>query len=262
MDTFSTELIVDVLDVLIVSYLLYRLFSLMRGTRAVHMFFGLIILFILSVIANFVNMIALNWIIASLRTVWVIAFVIIFQPELRRALAQMGQNRFLSRFVSVSESKGVIPEVIKAVSAMAEKKIGALIVLEKDMGLKNYVETGTKVDAKVTSELLGTIFTPPSPLHDGAVIIENDRVVAAGCILPLTQDPRVTSALGTRHRAALGLSEETDAIAVVVSEETGTIAYAEGGKLHRKIDLNTLRSDLLKSFGMVAEEKSPAPTPA
>jgi diadenylate cyclase len=262
MDTFSTDLIVDALDILIVSYLLYRLFSLMRGTRAVHMFFGLIVLFILSVIANFVNMIALNWIIASLRTVWVIAFVIIFQPELRRALAQMGQNRILSRFVSVSESKGVVPEVIKAVSNMAEKKIGALIVLEKDMGLKNYIETGTKVDAKVTSELLGTIFTPPSPLHDGAVIVQNDRVVAAGCILPLTQDPRVTSALGTRHRAALGLSEETDAIAVVVSEETGTIAYAEGGKLHRKIELNTLRSDLLKSFGMVAEEKVLTPTAA
>ena len=262
MDTFSTELIVDVLDILIVSYLLYRLFSLMRGTRAVHMFFGLIVLFILSVIASWVNMIALNWIIASLRTVWVIAFVIIFQPELRRALAQMGQNRILSRFVSVSDSKGVVPEIIKSVSSMAEKKIGALIVLEKDMGLKNYIETGTKVDAKVTAELLGTIFTPPSPLHDGAVIIQNDRVVAAGCILPLTQDPRVASALGTRHRAALGLSEETDAIVVIVSEETGTIAYAEGGKLHRKVELNTLREDLLKSFGMVVEEKTPAPAAA
>lgn len=262
MDSISAELVIDILDVLIVSYFLYRLFSLMRGTRAVHMFFGLIVLFILSVIAQWVNMIALNWIIASLRTVWVIAFVIIFQPELRRALAMMGQNRILSRFVSVSESKGVVPEIIKAVSNMAEKKIGALIALEKDMGLKNYVETGTKVDASVTSELLGTIFTPPSPLHDGAVIIQNDRVVAAGCILPLTQDPRVTSALGTRHRAALGLSEETDAIVIVVSEETGTIAYAEGGKLHRKIDLNTLRGDLLKSFGMVAEEKVAAPAAA
>jgi diadenylate cyclase len=256
-DSFSTEIIIDAIDILIVSYLLYRLFSLMRGTRAVHMFFGLILLFILSVIAQWVNMIALNWLIASLRTVWVIAFVIIFQPELRRALAMMGQNRFLSRFVSVQET-GVVPEIIKSVSSLAEKKIGGLIVLEKDMGLKNYVETGTLVDAKVTAELLGTIFTPPSPLHDGAVIIQNDRVVAAGCILPLTQDARVASALGTRHRAALGLSEETDAIVIVVSEETGTIAYAEGGKLHRKIDLNLLRSDLLKSFGMVTEEKAPA----
>lgn len=261
MDSFSTEIVIDILDVLIVSYFLYRLFSLMRGTRAVHMFFGLIVLFILSVIAQWVNMIALNWLISSLRTVWVIAFVIIFQPELRRALAMMGQNPILSRFVSVRET-GVVPEIIRAVGKMAEKKTGALIVLEKDMGLKNYVETGTKIDAKVTSELIGTVFTPPSPLHDGAVIIQNDRVVAAGCILPLTQDPRVASALGTRHRAALGLTEETDAIVIVVSEETGTVAYAEGGKLHRKIDLKTLRSDLLKSFGMVTEEKTPAPAPA
>jgi diadenylate cyclase len=258
MERFSTDLIVDILDILIVSYLLYRLFSLMRGTRAVHMFFGLIVLFILSVIAQWVNMIALDWIISSLRTVWVIAFVIIFQPELRRALAMMGQNPVLSRFVSVQESKGVVPEIIKAVASMSEKRIGALIVLEKDMGLKNYAETGTEVDATVSAELLGTIFTPPSPLHDGAVIIQNDRVVAAGCILPLTQDPRVASALGTRHRAALGLSEETDAIVIVVSEETGTIAYAEGGKLHRKIDINTLRGDLLKSYGMIVEEKTPA----
>lgn len=258
MDTFSTELIIDALDVIIVSYLLYRLFSLMSGTRAVHMFSGLIVLSLLSLIAQWLNMIALNWIVASLRTVWVIAFVIIFQPELRRALAMIGQNRFLRRFVNVQESKGVVPEIIKAVSNMSEKNIGALIALEKDMGLKNYVETGTKVDATVTAELLGTIFTPPSPLHDGAVIIQNDRVVAAGCILPLTQDQRVLSSLGTRHRAALGLSEETDAIVIVVSEETGTIAYAESGKLHRKIDLNTLRSDLLKNIGMVTEEKAAA----
>lgn len=257
MSDFSFDLIVDVLDVVIVSFLLYRLFSLMRGTRAVHMFFGLIVLFILSVIAQWGNLIALNWIVSSLRTVWVIAFVIIFQPELRRALAMLGQNRFLNRFVSVREG-GVIPEIVRSVGHLAEKQIGALIVLEKDMGLKNYIETGTPVDAQVSSELLETIFTPPSPLHDGAVIIRNDRVVAAGCILPLTQDQRLAPALGTRHRAAMGLSEESDAITIVVSEETGNVAYAQDGKLHRKIDTNTLRSDLLRNFGMVAEEKKEA----
>lgn len=254
MTSFSFDLIVDVIDILIVSLLLYRLFSLMRGTRAVHMFFGLIVLFILSVIAQWFNLIAINWLVSSLRTVWVIAFVIIFQPELRRALAMLGQNRILGRFVSDTGS-GVIPEIVRSVSHLAEKQIGALIVLEKDMGLKNYIETGTPVDARVSSELLETIFTPPSPLHDGAVIIQNDRVVAAGCILPLTQDQRLAPALGTRHRAAMGLSEESDAITIVVSEETGTVAYAQDGKLHRKIDINTLRSDLLKNFGMVAEEK-------
>ena len=175
--SFTFDLIVDIFDVLIVSFLLYKLFSLMHGTRAVHMFFGLIVLFILSVIAQWFNLIAINWLISSLRTVWVIAFVIIFQPELRRALASISQIRFLRRFVRVEES-GVIPEIIKACQRMADKKIGALIVLEKDMGLKNYAETGTRVDGKVTEELLETIFTPPSPLHDGAVIIH--RCVRSG----------------------------------------------------------------------------------
>jgi len=254
MNAFTLELVVDAIDILIVSFLLYQLFSLMQGTRAASMFFGLIALFILSVVAQWFNLIAVNWLVSSLRTVWVIAFVIIFQPELRRALANLGHNPLFSRFVRVNES-GIIPEVVRSAQQMAEKKIGALIVLEKDTGLRTYVESGTVVDARVSAELIGTIFTPPSPLHDGAVIIQNDRVIAAGCILPLTQDQRVSQALGTRHRAALGLTEETDAIVVVVSEETGTIAYAEGGKLHRKIDVKTLRTELLNSFGAAPDEK-------
>jgi diadenylate cyclase len=248
------EFIVDAIDIVIVSLLLYRLFSLMRGTRAVHMFFGLIVLFVLSVVAQWVHLIAVNWLISSLRTVWVIAFVIIFQPELRRALALLGQNRLLSRFVRMRES-GVIPEIVKSVQELSEKKIGALIVLEKDTGLKNYAETGTPIDAKVTSELIESLFTPPSPLHDGAIIIQNDRVVAAGCILPLSQDQRLAPALGMRHRAALGLSEETDAMVIIVSEETGSIAYADDGKIYRKVDLTTLRSELLHSFGMLREDR-------
>jgi len=261
MSTLSTDLIIDILDVLIVSSLLYRLFVLMKGTRAVHMFFGLILLFVMSVVAQWLDFLALNWIISSLKTVWVIAFVILFQPELRRALASMGQHRYLKLFFKVEET-GVIPEIIKACSYLAEKGIGALIVLEKDMGLKNYVETGTKIDAKVIAELLETIFTPPSPLHDGAVIIQNDRIVAAGCILPLTQNPRISATLGTRHRAALGLSEETDAIVILVSEETGTIAYAQGGKLKRRIDTKTLRNDLIKNFGLTSEDSTPSPATA
>lgn len=254
MESISNDLIIDAIDILIVSFLLYKLFTLMRGTRAVHMFFGLIVLFVVSVVAQWANLMALNWIISSLKTVWVIAFVIIFQPELRRALASLGQHRFLNRLFSVEET-GVIPEIIKSASRLADKGIGAIIVLEKDMGLKNYIETGTKIDSKVTAELLETIFSPTTPLHDGAVIVQNDRLAAAGCILPLTQDQRLSVALGTRHRAAIGLTEETDAIVIVVSEETQTISYAEGGKLKRKIDINTLRTDLLKNFGLMGEEK-------
>jgi diadenylate cyclase len=248
------EFVVDAIDVLIVSLLLYRLFSLMRGTRAVHMFFGLIVLFVLSVVAQWAHLIAVNWLISSLRTVWVIAFVIIFQPELRRALSLLGQNRMLSRFLRMRES-GVIPEIMKSVQDLSEKRIGALIVLEKDMGLKNYTETGTPIDAKVSSELIGTLFTPSSPLHDGAIIIQHDRVVAAGCTLPLSQDQRLAPALGMRHRAALGLSEESDALVIIVSEETGSIAYADNGKIYRKVDLSTLRSELLHSFGMIRDAR-------
>ena len=255
MPDISNAILIDIVDVLIVSFLLYKLFTLMRGTRAVHMFFGLVILFILSVVAQWAHLMALNWIISSLKTVWVIAFVIIFQPELRRALASLGQHRFLSRLFTVEET-GVLPEIIKSVSRLAEKGIGAIIVLEKDMGLKNYIETGTKIDARLTAELVETIFSPTSPLHDGAVIVQNDRVAAAGCILPLTQDQRLSVSLGTRHRAAIGLTEETDAVVIVVSEETQAISYAQSGKLNRKIDINTLRAELLKNFGIAGEEKT------
>jgi diadenylate cyclase len=248
------ELIVDVLDIAIVSFLLYHLFNLMRGTRAVHMFFGLMVLFLLSVVAQWMNLIAVNWLISSLRTVWVIAFVIIFQPELRRALSMLGQNRLLSRFVRVRQSR-VIPEIVKSVQELAEKRVGALIVLEKDMGLKNYVETGTPVDARVTAELIETIFTRPSPLHDGAIVIQNDRVVAAGCTLPLSQNQRLAQALGMRHRAGLGLAEETDALVIVISEETGSIAFAEDSKLYRKVDLMTLKNELYRSFGITGDDR-------
>jgi diadenylate cyclase len=255
MPEISNAILVDILDILIVSFLLYKLFTLMRGTRAVHMFFGLVILFILSVVAQWVHLMALGWIISSLKTVWVIAFVIIFQPELRRALASLGQHRFLSRLFTVEET-GVLPEIIKSVTRLADKGIGAIIVLEKDMGLKNYIETGTKIDARLTAELVETIFSPTSPLHDGAVIVQNDRIAAAGCILPLTQDQRLSVSLGTRHRAAIGLTEETDAVAIVVSEETQAISWAQSGKLNRKIDVNTLRTELLRNFGIAGEEKT------
>ena len=261
LEIISTDFVTDIVDIVIVAFLLYQLFKMMRGTRAVHMFSGLIVLFVLSVVAQWANLMALNWIISSLKTVWVIAFVILFQPELRRALASLGQQRFLNRFFTVEE-QGVIPEIIKSATRLADKGIGAIIVLEKDLGLKNYIETGTKIDSKVTAELIETVFTPASPLHDGAVIIQNGRVAAAGCILPLTQDQRLSVALGTRHRAAIGLTEETDAIVIVVSEETQTISYAESGKLKRKIDINTLRTDLLKNFGLTGEEKATKPATA
>lgn len=253
MSSFHLNLTIDILDIVIVAFLFYRLFLLVKGTRATQMFIGLFLLIIVSFIARWLNLNALNWIISSLKTVWVIAFVILFQPELRKALTQLGQNRILGFFIKVEESS-IVSEIVKACHQLTQKGLGALIVLERDVGLRNYTETGTPLDARVTSELLVTIFTPPSPLHDGAAIVEKNRVIAAGCILPLSQNPRLSKSLGTRHRAGLGLSEETDAIVIIVSEETGTISLAISGKLRRKLDINTLRNDLVGIIGIKSEE--------
>ncbi len=253
MSLFHLNLAIDVLDILIVAFLFYRLFLLIKGTRAAQMFIGLFLLIIVSFIARWLNMNALNWILSSLKTVWVIAFVILFQPELRRALSLLGQNRIIGYFIKVEES-GTVSEIVKACHQLTQTGLGAIIAIEQDVGLRNYIETGTPIDGRVTAELLVTIFTPPSPLHDGAVIIEKNRLIAAGCILPLSQNPRLAKSLGTRHRAGLGLSEESDAVVIIVSEETRTISLAFGGKLKRKLDINTLRNDLVGMIGIKAEE--------
>jgi len=255
---FHFNLTIDILDIIIVAYLFYRLFLLIRGTRAAQMFIGLFLLIIVSFIARWLNLNALNWILSSLKTVWVIAFVIIFQPELRRALSLLGQNRILGYFIKVEETS-TVSEIVKACHQLTQNGLGAIIAIEQDVGLRNYIETGTPVDAHITAELLVTIFTPPSPLHDGAVIIVKNRIIAAGCILPLSQNPRLAKSLGTRHRAGLGLSEETDSVVIIASEETRTISLAVGGKLKRKLDINTLRNDLVGMIGIKAEETIASP---
>ena len=235
------------IDIALLSILIYRLLLLIRGTRAVQMFVGLLTIILLSITADWLDLGGLKWLISNLKTVWVVAFLILFQPELRRGLAQIGQSRFFARLVTGTRF-AVLGEIVKAVEAMAEQRIGGLIVLERTMGLRNYVETGTRLDAAVSAEILLTIFTPHTTLHDGATIIHSDRVVAAGCILPLSQNPRLSQAIGTRHRAALGLAEETDAVIVVVSEETGAISIASDGRLIRRLDAGTLRSELSQRF--------------
>lgn len=248
MEIFGQFSILDVVDVAVVAFIFYRLFLLVSGTRAAQMFFGLAVLIVLSAAAQWLQLNGINWIISSLKTVWVIAFVILFQPELRQALLQIGHNRIFRRFIP-TEEYSALGEIVKAAEYMSQEKIGALIVLERSMGLRNYVETGMPLDAKVSAELLITIFTPPSPLHDGAVIILGDRIVAAGCILPLSYDQNLIQTAGTRHRAALGLAEETDAVVVVVSEETRDISVARRGKLILQSDPGTLRSELATIFG-------------
>jgi diadenylate cyclase len=244
----------DVLDILILSGLFYYLFRFIRGTRAAQMFVGLVIILLISFLAGALQLNGLNWLVKSLRTVWVLAFLILFQPELRKALTSLGGSRIFRSFTRTEETS-ILGELVRAVETLSDKGMGALIVVERNVGLKNIVETGTLLESKVSAELLVTIFTPPSPLHDGAVVISGNTVVAAGCILPLSQNPRLAYALGTRHRAALGISEESDAIVVVVSEETSQISIAEGGRLIPNLDEGTLRSNLATLFSAPPERE-------
>src|ERR1041385_6095918 len=247
--------LLDVIDILIVAGLFYRLLSLVRGTRSAQMIVGLLLIALVGVVANYFDLLAVRWIVTSLKTVWLIVFVILFQPELRHALAQFGRTRYFRNFLR-GENYGVLGEVIRAAESLAQKRHGGLIVMERNVGLRNFVETGTRIDAKLAAELLVTLFSPGSPLHDGAVILREDAVVAAACILPLSANPRTAAMFGTRHRAALGLTEETDAAVVVVSEQTGGISVAFRGKLKQQLSEGELRSELARIFRVRAEEEA------
>lgn len=253
--------LLDLLDIFLVAVLFYRLLILVKGTRSAQMYVGLLVIVAVGFAAREFDLIAIRWIADSLKTVWLIAFVIIFQPELRHALAQFGRTRYFRSFLR-GESYGVLGEVVRAVETLAERRHGGLIALERNVGLRNFVETGTRLDAKVTAELLVTLFSPGSPLHDGAVIVREDTVVAASCILPLSSNPRVAGTLGTRHRAALGLSEESDAAVIVVSEESGAISIAFRGHMRRHLDEGDLRSELVRIFRVQVPDEEENVTPA
>jgi len=243
----------DLLDIFLVAVLFYRLLILVKGTRSAQMYVGLLVIVLVALAAREFDLIAIKWIADSLKTVWLIVFVILFQPELRHALAQFGRTRYFRSFLR-GEGFGVLGEVVRAIEALARERHGALVVIERNVGLRNYVETGTRVDAKVSAELLVTLFSPGSPLHDGAVILREETVLAASCILPLSTNPRSALSLGTRHRAALGLSEEADAVVVVVSEETGAISIAYRGVLRQRLTEGELRSELSRIFRTRPEE--------
>jgi len=249
------RILFDILDVAAVSFVFYHVLMLVRGTRAAQMFFGLALLMVTSVAGSMLGLDGLNWIVSNLKTVWVIAFVILFQPELRRALASLGSHRVFRNFIR-SDGQEPIGEIVNAAARLAELGLGALIVLEREAELRSFEETGTRIESRVTAELLETIFTPPTPLHDGAVIIRGSQLIAAGCILPLTSNPRLASTLGTRHRAALGIAEETDAVVVVVSEETRTISLAMDGRLRLRLDPLTLRTELAGIFVLPGKKKA------
>jgi diadenylate cyclase len=236
--TFSGMRWNDVLDVLLVSFIIYSVFILLRETRALQMLKGFAIILILVVLSKLLKLDAMSWILTGLSYIWVIAFIIVFQPELRRALVEFGQNRIF-KFI-FKEHGQLYREIKETAEILARKKTGALIVLEREVNLKGFIETGTKIDSETSSELLISLFNTKSPLHDGAVIIREGRIAAAGCILPLTQKDDIDKKYGMRHRAAIGISEETDAITIIVSEERKSISLAIGGKITPDINGETL----------------------
>jgi diadenylate cyclase len=238
--------ILDILDIGLVSLILYRLLLIIKGTKAAQMLIGLGILLLASVVSRYLELFTIDWIVQSFFAQIVIAIIVLFQPEIRRALAHMGEAQFLT-FTKAEELKS-LEEIVRAAISLANRKIGALIVIERDTSLKDFVEVGTLLDAKVSKELLMSIFHPTSPIHDGAVIIKGNRIAAAGCFLPITLSSELSKALGTRHRAGIGLTEETDAVALIVSEETGWISMSLDGKLETKLDMGTLRDMMTDIF--------------
>ncbi len=233
----------DVLDVLLVTVVLYNLLLLIRGTRAVQVLIGILVLVILHQIAQAVDLPALEKTLQTSFLFLPIAIIVLFQHEVRRALANFGTTSLWS-FADRQKLVGSFHAIVLAATTLSERRIGALIVVERLEGLRNYIENGIELDAVVSVDLLITLFDPHTPTHDGAVIIQDDRIAAAACFLPLTQSEELSTELGTRHRAALGITEETDAVAVVVSEETGAISVAFGGEMVRELESKDLRNRL------------------
>ena len=237
----------DLVDVLAVAIVVYNLLLLIRGTRAVQVLLGIAFLNGVYYVARLANLPTLKAILESLLILLPFATIVLFQHEIRRALANFGRNPLLG-MSKQQKAEAAFHEIALAASAMAARRIGALIVLQRLEGLRAFIENGIALDALVTYDLLINIFTPGTPLHDGAVIVEEDRIAAAACFLPLSFNPALSTELGTRHRAALGISEETDAVAVVVSEETGVVSLAFDGKLTRNLDAKGLRNLLYKTL--------------
>ena len=253
----------DILEIIILSFFIYHFLIWIRRTRTWVLLKGLLVLVFFISLAYIFEMDTIKFLITKGMDVAMVAAVIVFQPELRRALEQLGEQKLLSSIVSFDGLKDIqerfsdrtVEELIKGTMAMAKVKTGALIVIEKNTPLTEYERTGIQVDAIVTSQLLINIFEHNTPLHDGAVIIRQDRIVAAACMLPLTQNRFLSSQLGMRHRAAIGITESTDALALVVSEETGYISIAENGTLFRNIDVQRLRERLLEIFTVDVPDK-------
>lgn len=241
----------DIADILLVSFVVYQVILLVKGTRAMQMILGLGVVVVTLVVSQLLKLETINWILNSFLSSIILVIIILFQSDIRRALSRMGQGPF---FATDTDLSPTLEEIVRTAVSLASRMMGGLIVLERGVGLADFVETGTKLDARVSRELLVSLFQPPGPLHDGAIIIRGESIVAARCLLPLSTNPNLGRHLGTRHRAALGLSEESDAVCVVVSEERGRVSVAVDGKLTPDLDAAALRNLLFELFD-VGERK-------
>jgi diadenylate cyclase len=246
--------VTDIIDIAIIAFVVYKLFSLLRNTRAEQVLKGFILVLIFASFADIFNLNTVSWVMNQFLTVSLVFIIVVFQPELRSALERIGRGRKVFTSSSAKKNEKTIDELVMAMSSLSRQKIGALVVLERKVGLNDIIESGTRLGADVSSELLINIFIPNTPLHDGAVIISNDTITAAACYLPLTTSNIVSKELGTRHRAALGISERSDCVVVVVSEETGIISLVENGVINRYFDEESLKKRLLTELGN--EEKT------
>ena len=242
--------ITDVLDIAIITFLVYKLLGFIRETRAEQLAKGLLLLVVATVLSKWMDLYTLHWLLSGLISAGLVAIVVIFQPELRRALEYLGRSRITNIFgeVDKEEAKRIVGQFVEAVDSMSASRTGALIVIEREISLNDIVETGTVIDSQITAQMIGTIFYEGTPLHDGAVIVRGDKLYAAGCVLPLTQNKELNKELGTRHRAGIGITENSDALVIIVSEETGIISIAQNGKLTRFLDGKTIEKKLLNLY--------------
>ena len=242
--------ITDVLDIVIITFLIYKLLGFIRETRAEQLAKGLLLLVVATLLSKWMHLYTLHWLLSSLISAGLVAIVVIFQPELRRALEYLGRSRITNVFgeVDKEEAKRIVGQFVEAVDSMSASRTGALIVIEREIALNDIVETGTVIDAQITAQMIGTIFYEGTPLHDGAVIVRGDKLYAAGCVLPLTQNKELNKELGTRHRAGIGITENSDALVIIVSEETGVISVAQNGRLTRFLDGKSIEKKLLNLY--------------
>ncbi|MEA4921882.1 MAG: diadenylate cyclase CdaA [Eubacteriaceae bacterium] len=243
--------VTDILDIAIVAFAVYKILGFIKQSRAEQLVKGLLLLIVIMILSGFFHFYAVNWVLKSTLTVGVIALVVVFQPELRRGLEHMGRSKLLNGTigqVDKDKAKNIVSQFVKAIEEASASKTGVLLVFERQSSLMDICETGTVIDSEITSELLGNIFYEGAPLHDGAVIVRGDRLYSAGCVLPLTENKSLPTELGTRHRAGIGITEKSDALTIIVSEETGIISMAKDGKLDRYLESKNVEKTLLDMY--------------